>query len=134
MLTFVIRRLIGLIVVMLVLSVLVFLLFFETPGVDPARLMAGRNPNPETIKAIRHEFGLDRALPVRYALMMKRMFITRDLISYGSHTKVIPELTSATPVTLSLVIGAALIWVVFAILTGLAAAVSRGTIFDPLLM
>jgi peptide/nickel transport system permease protein len=133
-LTFVIRRLLGLIAVMFVLSVLVFLLFFETPGVDPARLMAGRNPNPETIAAIKHEFGLDRPLPVRYALMMKRMFITRDLISYGSHTKVIPEIINAAPVTFSLVFGAAVIWVVFSILFGLAAAVLRGTIWDPLLM
>lgn len=134
MLTFVIRRLIGLIAVMFVLSVLVFLLFFETPGVDPARLMAGRNPSPQTIANIKHEFGLDRPLPVRYALMMKRMFITRDLISYGSHTKVIPEIINAAPVTFSLVFGAAIIWVVFSILFGLAAAVLRGTIWDPLLM
>jgi peptide/nickel transport system permease protein len=134
MLTFIVRRLLGLVAVMLVLSVLVFLIFFETPGVDPARLMAGRNPNPTTIANIRHEFGLDRSLPVRYGLMMKRMFITRDLISYGSHTKVIPEIFGAAPVTFSLVFGAAVIWVVFSILFGLAAAVLRGTIWDPLLM
>jgi peptide/nickel transport system permease protein len=133
-LTFVVRRLLGLVAVMFVLSILVFLIFFETPGVDPARLMAGRNPSPQTIANIRHEFGLDRPLPVRYALMMKRMFITRDLISYGSHTKVIPEILHATPVTLSLVFGAAIIWVVFSIALGLAAAVLRGTIWDPLLM
>ena len=134
MVTFAVRRLLGLIAVMLVLSVLVFLIFFETPGVDPARLMAGRNPDPQTIKQIRHEFELDRSLPVQYALMMKRMFITRDLISYGSHTRVIPEITSATPVTLSLVVGAAVIWVIFSILTGVAATVLRGTVFDPILM
>jgi peptide/nickel transport system permease protein len=133
-LTFIVRRLLGLVAVMFVLSILVFLIFFETPGVDPARLMAGRNPSPQTIANIRHEFGLDRPLPVRYALMMKRMFITRDLISYGSHTKVIPEILHATPVTLSLVFGAAIIWVVFSIALGLAAAVLRGTIWDPLLM
>jgi peptide/nickel transport system permease protein len=134
MLTFIVRRLIGLVLVMFVLSILVFLIFFETPGVDPARLMAGRNPNPSTIAAIKHEFGLDRPLPVRYALMMKHLFITRDLISYGTHTKVIPEIISAAPVTFSLVIGAAVIWVVFSIVFGLAAAVLRGTIWDPLLM
>src|SRR5919199_3470845 len=134
MATFIIRRLLGLIAVMFVLSALVFLIFFETPGVDPARLMAGRNPNKATIRNIRHEFGLDRPLPVRYGLMMKRMFVTRDLISYGSHTKVIPELGSAAPVTFSLVLGAAVIWVVFSILTGVAAAVLRGTILDPILM
>jgi peptide/nickel transport system permease protein len=66
--------------------------------------------------------------------MMKHMFISRDLISYGSHTRVIPEITSAAPVTLSLVFGAAIIWIVFSILFGVAAAVLRGTVFDPLLM
>src|SRR5256885_1878490 len=134
MLTFVVRRLIGLIAVMFALSVLVFLIFFETPGVDPARLMAGRHPDPQTIENIKHEFGLDRPLPVQYALMMKHMLISRDLISYGTRTKVVPEILNATPVTLSLVVGAAVIWVVFSIALGLAAAVLRGTIWDPLLM
>jgi peptide/nickel transport system permease protein len=131
---FVIRRLLGLAAVLWVLSILVFLIFFATPGIDPARRMAGRNPSQQTIEQIRHEFGLDRSLPVQYVLMMKRLFVTRDLISYGSHTKVIPEIISAAPVTFSLVIGAAVIWVVFSILIGLAAAVLRGTVFDPLLM
>ena len=134
MLAFVIRRLLWMALVLFAISVLVFLIFFATPGVDPARQMAGRNPSAETIKNIKHEFGLDRSLPVRYGLMMKHMFISRDLISYGSHTRVIPEITSAAPVTLSLVFGAAIIWIVFSILFGLAAAVLRGTVFDPLLM
>jgi peptide/nickel transport system permease protein len=134
MIAFVIRRTIWMFVVLFAISVLVFLIFFATPGVDPARQMAGRNPSADTIRNIKHEFGLDRPLPVRYVLMMKHMFVTRDLISYGSHTRVIPEIVSATPVTLSLVFGAAIIWIVFSILTGLAAAVLRGTIFDPILM
>ncbi len=134
MLAFTVRRLIGLVFVLFALSVLVFLIFFATPGVDPARQMAGRNPDPATIEQIRHEFKLDQSLPVQYISMMEKMFISRDLISYGSHTKVIPQITSAVPVTLSLVIGAAFIWIVFSILFGVAAAVLRGTIFDPLLM
>jgi peptide/nickel transport system permease protein len=134
MATFAVRRTLWLIVVLFAISILVFLIFFATPGIDPARQMAGRNPSAATIKNIKHEFGLDRPLPVRYGLMMKHMFISRDLISYGSHTKVIPEILSATPVTLSLVFGAAVIWVVFSILTGVAAAVFRGTVLDPILM
>jgi peptide/nickel transport system permease protein len=47
---------------------------------------------------------------------------------------VVPEIVAATPVTLSLVLGAAVIWVVVSILMGVAAAVLRGTIFDPMLM
>ena len=134
MLTFAVRRLVGLVAVMFALSVLVFLIFFATPGVDPARRMAGRNPSEETIRQIKHQFALDRSLPEQYVIMMKKLFVTRDLISYGSHTDVIPEVTSAAPVTFSLVVGAAVIWVVFSILTGLAAAVLRGSIFDPILM
>ncbi len=134
MATFIIRRLLWLVVVLFAISILVFLIFFATPGVDPARQMAGRNPTAATIKNIKHEFGLDRPLPVRYGLMMKHIFISRDLISYGSHTKVIPEILAAAPVTLSLVFGAAVIWIVFSILIGVAATVFRGTIIDPLLM
>jgi peptide/nickel transport system permease protein len=134
MATFIIRRALWLVVVLFAISILVFLIFFATPGVDPARQMAGRNPTAETIKNIKHEFGLDRPLPVQYGLMMKHIFISRDLISYGSHTKVIPEILAAAPVTFSLIFGAAVIWIVFSILIGVAATVFRGTIIDPLLM
>jgi peptide/nickel transport system permease protein len=132
---FIIRRLIGLVIVLFAITVLTFLIFFATPGVDPSRELAGRNPSPETIAAIRHEFGLDRSLPVRYALMMKRLFISRDLVSYGNQAlKVVPAITSAAPVTFSLVIGAAVLWIFFSIFLGLLAVVFKGTFVDPLLM
>jgi len=132
---FIVRRLMGLAVVLFAISVLTFLIFFATPGVDPTRALAGRNPTPETIAAVRHQFGLDRPMPVQYLLMMKRLFISRDLVSYGNQAlKVVPAITSAAPVTFSLVLGAAVIWVVFSILTGLLAVVFRGTLIDPLLM
>src|SRR5690242_19863054 len=112
-----------------------FLIFFATPGVDPARQLAGRNPDPTTIAAVRHQFGLDRPLPIRYALMMKRLSISRDLVSYGNQAlKVVPAITSATPVTFSLVIGAAVLWVVGSILIGLLMVTFKGSFVDPLLM
>jgi len=134
MVAFLVRRTLWLIVVLVAITILVFLIFFHTPGVDPARQMAGRHPDPQTIAQVKHQFGLDRALPIQYLLMMKHLLISRDLISYSSRTKVIPDIVSATPVTLSLVIGAAVLWVVGSIVVGLLAAVLRGTIFDPLLM
>src|SRR6266487_530819 len=121
--------------VLFTITVLTFLIFFATPGVDPARQFAGRNPTPETVAAVRHQFGLDRSLPVQYALMMKRLFISRDLVSYGNQAlKVVPAITEAAPVTFSLVIGAAVLWVVFSIFLGLLAVVFKGTFVDPLLM
>jgi peptide/nickel transport system permease protein len=132
---FVVRRLIGLVVVLFAITVLTFLIFFATPGVDPTRSLAGRNPTPETIAAVKHQFGLDRSKPMQYVLMMKRLFISRDLVSYGNQAlEVVPAITSAAPVTFSLVLGAAVIWIVFSILTGLLAVVLKGTVFDPLLM
>jgi peptide/nickel transport system permease protein len=132
---FIIRRLIGLVLVLFAITVLVFLIFFATPGVDPSARLAGRNPSPETVAAVKHEFGLDRPLPVRYGLMMKRLFISRDLVSYGNQALfVVPAIWAAAPVTFSLVFGAAVLWVVFSILTGLLAVIFKGTIWDPLLM
>jgi len=132
---FVLRRLIGLVIVMFAISVLTFLIFFATPGIHPERQLAGRNPTPETIAAVKHEFGLDRPLPVQYVLMMKRLFISRDLVSYGNQAlKVVPAITSATPVTFSLVFGAAVIWIFFSIVLGVLSVVFKGTFVDPLLM
>jgi peptide/nickel transport system permease protein len=132
---FVLRRLIGLLIVLFAISVLTFLIFFAIPGVDPTRSLAGRNPTPETIAAVRHEFGLDRAKPVQYVLMMKRLFISRDLVSYGNQAlKVVPAITSAAPVTFSLVFGAAVIWIFFSIVLGVLSVVFKGTFVDPLLM
>jgi peptide/nickel transport system permease protein len=132
---FVVRRLTSMVLVLFAISVLVFVIFFAIPGVDPSRQMAGRNPTPETIKAIKHEFGLDKPLPVQYVLVMKHLLVTRDLQSYTNRgVEVVPEILRATPVTFSLIIGAAVIWVVASVIIGVAAALLRGTLWDPLLM
>jgi peptide/nickel transport system permease protein len=134
-LNFIFRRGIWTVLVLFAITVVVFVIFFKTPGIDPARLVAGRNPSPQVLQEIRHQFGLDRPFPVQYALMMKKLFISRDLVSYSNQgQKVVPEIVAAAPATLSLVFGAALIWVLLAILLGVAAAVMRGTVLDPLLM
>ncbi|MBV8258976.1 MAG: ABC transporter permease [Actinobacteria bacterium] len=135
MIVFVVRRIAGLVAVLFGISVLTFLIFFSVPGIDPTRAFAGRNPTPQTIAAVRHQFGLDRSKPVQYVLMMKRIFITRDLVSYGNTAlKVVPAIWQAAPVTFSLVFGAAAIWIVFSIATGVLAVVFKGTVLDPLLM
>ena len=135
MLTFIIRRLLWAVLVLFVITAFVFILFFKTPGIDPARAIAGRNPSPLILAEIRHQFGLDRPFPVQYGLMMKQLFISRDLVSYSNQgQKVVPEVFAAAPATLSLVFGAAVIWVVMSMALGIAAALLRGTIVDPLLM
>jgi peptide/nickel transport system permease protein len=135
MLTFAVRRFVSAILVLFAISVLVFLIFFATPGVDPAARIAGRNADPATLAQVRHAFGFDRPLPARYVLMMKHLFVSRDLESFVNRgARVIPQITHAVPVTLSLVLGAAVIWVVLGVVMGGGAAAVRGSAVDPLIM
>jgi peptide/nickel transport system permease protein len=132
---FIIRRFVAAFFVLFAISVLVFLIFFATPGIDPAARIAGRNASPEVLAAVRHEFGLDSPLPVRYVLMMRHLFIDRDLTSYVNRgAQVIPQILQAVPVTLSLVVGAAVLWMFFGVLMGTAAAARRGSAVDPLMV
>jgi peptide/nickel transport system permease protein len=129
------RRLGQMLFVMFGISVLVFLIFFATPGADPAARIAGRNASPEVLAAVRKDFGFDRPLPVQYGIMMKRLFITRDLTSFVNRGwKVVPAVLSVVPVTLSLVVGAALLWLVGGVTIGLIAAATRGSLLDRSLM
>lgn len=135
MLGFTVRRTGAAVFVLLSISILVFLIFFATPGVDPAARIAGRNADQATLAQVRAEFGLDRPLPVRYLLMMRHLFIDRDLTSFVNRgVKVIPQITQAIPTTLSLVIGAAVIWMVVGIVMGTAAAAWQGRAADPVIV
>jgi peptide/nickel transport system permease protein len=135
MLRFVVRRTASMLLVMLSISILVFLIFFATPGVDPAARIAGRNADQATLLAVRKDFGLDKPMPVQYALMMKKLFITRDLTSFVNRgAEVVPQVVQAAPVTISLVLGASVIWILFSIGMGVVASVFRGTPVDAAVM
>ena len=123
------------VVVMFGISVITFAIFFATPASDPAARIAGRNAAPETVEAVRKDFGLDRPLPVQYVLMMKRLFVTRDLTSFANRgQKIIPAIVNAAPATLSLVTGAAILWMLGGTLAGIVAAATRDRWPDKLLM
>lgn len=129
------RRMGQTVFVLFGISALVFAVFFATPGADPTARIAGRNAAPQTMEKVRKEYGFDRPLPVQYAIMMKKLFITRDLASYANRGElVVPEIMRAAPVTISLVSGAAIIWVVLSIGMGVLAAAFKGSWLDRLLM
>jgi peptide/nickel transport system permease protein len=117
------------------ISMLLFLIFFATPGADPAARIAGRNASQETLAAVRHDYGLDQPLPIQYGMMMKRLFVTGDLMSFVNRgQRVTPMVTAAIPVTLSLVLGAAVLWVLGGLVVGVLAAMTRGRWLDRSLM
>jgi peptide/nickel transport system permease protein len=120
------RRLAGLVLVLFLLSVIVFLIFNVIPGGDPAIRLAGRHPTPENIAAIRHDWGFNRPLWVQYGDMMNRLFVKHDLISYQDQTKVLPTIGRGIPRTLSLAVGAAVIWLFFGVLFGVISGLTAG--------
>jgi len=135
MLMAILRRLGQTLFVLVGISVLVFCVFFATPGADPTARIAGRNASPQTMAQVRQEYGFDRPLPVQYVKMMGKLFVTRDLTSYVDRgEKVVPEVFEAAPVTLSLVTGAAILWVVASVAMGTIAAALRGSLVDRGLM
>jgi peptide/nickel transport system permease protein len=129
---FVARRVIGMVFVMFVVSVLTFLIFFKMPSGDPAVRIAGKNPTPGLIDAIRREWGFDRSLPVQYGNMMGKLF-SGDLISYDQRENVVTRIREGIPRTFALAIGAALIWLALGVALGMLSAVRAGGVFDRLL-
>jgi peptide/nickel transport system permease protein len=130
---FILRRMLGLVVVLFAISLAVFVIFNVIPGGDPALRLAGRHPTQENIRQIRRDWGFDKPLYVQYGDMMERLFIKRDLISYQDQTPVMPTIERGIPRTLSLAVGAALIWLVTGIAIGVASGVHQGRWLDRIL-
>jgi peptide/nickel transport system permease protein len=132
---FIVRRFASAVLVLFAISVSVFLIFFATPGVDPAARIAGRSASAQVLAHVAREFGLNRPLPIRYWLMMEHLFIKQDLTSYVNiGVRVVPQITQAAPITLSLVVGAAVIWMIVGVLGGVVAASNQGKFIDPFIM
>ena len=129
MLRFAARRLIGMVAVLFAISVIVFLIFNVIPNSDPAARIAGRNANPALIARVSADLGLDRPLPVQYLTMMKQIF-TGELTSYATDQNVADQIWRGLPATLSLTIGAAVLWMALAIWFGYLSAVRAGGFID----
>jgi peptide/nickel transport system permease protein len=126
---FVIRRLIQMVLVMFAVSVLTFLIFNVIPNGDPAVRMAGKQPTETQIEEIRKEWGFNDNIVVQYFTTMKKVF-TGDLQSYYTQLPVGEEIKKGLPRTLSLAIGAALLWLFVAVCFGLYSAVKAGKFAD----
>jgi peptide/nickel transport system permease protein len=132
MIRYLVRRLVGAVLVLVALSMLVFAIFVVVPGGDPAVRIAGKNATDAGIANIRHTWGFDRPLPVQYLLLMKKM-VTGDLVSYTSQQNVVDQIAAGAPATFSLTIGAAVIWLLSGIAVGTIAALRAGRLPDVLL-
>jgi len=126
---YIIRRIFGMLLVLLVVSFIVYLIFIVIPGGDPAERIAGKVATPGNVAAIRHKLGLDRSFIVQWYDLVKALF-TAKLVSYSNQTNVVSQIRQGLPATFSLAIGAAIIWFGFGVLVGTISAVTAGRLSD----
>ena len=129
---FVIRRSISMILVLFAISVLTFLIFQAIPNGDPALRLAGRSATPETIASVRHYWGFDQPVYVQYFKTMGHIF-DGSIRSYTQELNVEDQIRQGLPATLSLSIGAGVIWLFFGIVFGLVSALRAGRLTDRVL-
>lgn len=132
MIWFTARRLVSMLLVMFAVSVLVFLIFNAIPGGDPARRMAGPEAGDTQVEVIRREWGFDEPLPVQYLNTMEKLF-GGDLVSYLNRLDVREEIGKGLPRTLSLALGAALLFIVAGVGIAVLTALRAGGTTDRLL-
>ena len=151
MFAYIVRRLLWAVVLLFVLSVVTFSIFYLVPrlgGATPETLAAryvGRAATAETVHLTAERLGLLDPVPVQYWHWVKGIFVGAEY-DYGQGTEkcpapclgysfitrqaVWPELLDRAPVTISLVVGASLIWLIAGVTVGVISALRRGTLFD----
>ncbi len=135
MATYIVRRILWGIVMLLLVSAITFVFFNVFPSADPATLRAGRNASPQIIHYIRHELGLDKSVPVQFFNYMKNIFLHFNFgYSFYTGASVLSLIKDRLPATISLAVGAAIIWLAMGIPVGILSAIKRGSILDRMAM
>lgn len=135
MAAYIIRRILWAIALLFFVSAITFIIFYALPSADPAVLRAGRRPDPALVAQIRHNLGLDKPWYVQYGRYMDRLLFHFDLgTSYQNNIAVKTQIFQRLPATISLALGAAVIWLVSGVAIGTISAVKRRTPIDRISM
>jgi peptide/nickel transport system permease protein len=126
---FIARRLASAVLLLFATSVVVFGIFEVIPSYNPARAIAGREATAQTVAQITAKFGFDQPFYVQYFNTMKLIF-TGQIIDYQDNLNVVSQFVHRFPVTLSLVVPAAVIWMLVAIVLGSLSALRAGGWLD----
>ncbi|MFG2559555.1 ABC transporter permease [Streptomyces sp. NPDC048496] len=148
MLAYLIRRLTAVVVMLLVVTLVTFGIFFLIPkltGSDPAAMFVGKQADPASIEGIRQKLGLGDPILVQFWHFVSGIFVGRDYVgggdtihcgapcfgySFRNEQEIWPILLDRLPVTISMVIGAAALWLIMGVSTGVVSALRRGTVVD----
>jgi peptide/nickel transport system permease protein len=149
--TFIVRRLIATVFLLIVVSMVTYAVFFLIPRLagqntyQLATQYVGRNPTRAAVLDIEQKLGLNEPIYVQYGRFLRGLFFGEHYnagtsttycpppcfgYSFRSQQPVWPLMVSSMPVTISLAIGAAILWLVGGVAIGVVSALKRGTLFD----
>ncbi|MBN1935234.1 MAG: ABC transporter permease [Anaerolineae bacterium] len=131
MTVYIIRRILGLIPVLLGITILVFFLIRLIPG-DPVITMLGDKASVKDIERVREQLGLNAPLHIQYFKYMAQLLRGNLGQSIINHTEVTFELAYRFPATVEMVIGAMAVGVSIGITVGVLSAIRRNSWFDVL--
>ena len=130
MIRYIIRRILWAMVLFVVVTFVTYVIFFVIP-VDPARQAAGKSATPDQIAKAAHRLGLDRPWYVQYGKFLDRLVVHQSLgESFANRQHVNDIVASAAPVTASLVLGGALLWMMIALPIGILSALRPRSLLD----
>ena len=145
MLSYIARRITSGVLVLFIVSAVVFSIFYVLPA-DPARLACGKSCTPELMERIRHAMEIDQPLATQYGRFVKGVFVGRTYnagtevqlecgapclgYSYQTDLPVTSLIKDRLPATLSIAVGASVLWLLVGLSGGILSALKRGTLID----
>ena len=130
---FLVRRLMVMVALLFVISLVTFLLFIVAlPSGNPADLIAGKLATPEEVHLISIKYGFDKPIWIQYFKTMANIF-NGSAYSYQSGFNVDQEILAGLPATVSLALGAGIIWLLSSIFVGTLAGIRAGRYTDRVL-
>jgi len=129
MLTYIIRRLLVLFLVLFGASIIIFVMSRSLPG-DPATAIVGFDATPDQIRQVKEQYHLDEPLYIQYFIWVK-MALSGDLgISIYHNSPVVQLLLTRLPVTLQLAVFAMFVSIAISLPAGILSAVKKDTWVD----
>ena len=129
MATFIVRRLMQTVIVMVIVSFLVFLLLYLVPG-DPAQIMLGLDATKAQLDALRHELWLDQPFLLQYWHWLNNLLHGDLGSSISNHQSVTSLISASLPKTFYLGLIALVLSVIISLPAGIISAVRRGSMLD----
>jgi len=133
---YILRRLMWTVVVVIVVTLITFVIFYVLPSGDPALRFAGKEPTAQVLAQVRTDLGLNHSVAVQYLLYLKRLVLGDRYgwpglgFSYSSGAAIAPQLWQRAQITIQLVLGAAVLWMLIGIPVGVYSALRPRSRFD----